>query len=384
MAGRHVGIAMASAALAVVTAAGIFESQGLFHRAAAQSAPAPAPAVPVIVAKVVRQNVPEYADGIGTVQALNSVLIRSRVDGTLMQVSVKEGQEVKAGDVVAVIDPRPFRAALDQAMAKKAQDVAALANAKLDLTRFASLARQDFASRQQLDTQQALVAQDTALIQGDEAAIETAQLNLSFCYITSPVPGRVGLRLTDPGNLVHATDTGGIITVAQDHPITTVFTLPQEDLPDITQAMANGPVPVLVFTGDGKQQLDTGRLLAPNNSVDTSTGTIQLKAEFPNAKNMLWPGEFVEAHLQSGVAKNVVTLPQAAVQHGPDGLYVYVIKPDQTAALQPVTVGYQTPRMAIVTKGLNGGEEVVVDGVLRLQPGVRVTARLEQAVRPAA
>ena len=379
MAGRHVGIAVASAALAVVAAVGTFGSHSPLHHAAAQSAPPPAPAVPVIVVKAARQNVPEYADGIGTVQALNSVLIRSRVDGTLMQVPVKEGQEVKAGDVVAVIDPRPFKAALDQAMAKKAQDVAALQNAKLDLARFASLARQDFASRQQVDTQQALVAQDTALGQSDDAAIETAQLNLSFCYITSPVPGRVGLRLADPGNLVHAIDTTGIITVTQDHPITVVFTLPQEDLPDVTQAMASGKVPVLVFTGDGKRQLDSGALLAPDNKVDTSTGTIQLKAEFANAKNMLWPGEFVEAHLQTGIAQNVVTVPQAAVQHGPNGLYVYVIQPDQTAALQLVTVGYQTPQTAVVTKGLNGGEEVVVDGVLRLQPGTRVSARTEQA-----
>jgi membrane fusion protein, multidrug efflux system len=379
MAGRHVGIAVTSAALAVVAAVSIFGWQSQLHGAAAQSAPAPTPAVPVIVVKAERQNVPEYADGIGTVQALNSVLIRSRVDGTLMQVPAKEGQEVKAGDLVAVIDPRPFKAALDQAMAKKAQDVAALQNAKLDLGRFASLAKEDFASRQQLNTQQALVAQDTALIQGDEAAIETAQLNLSFCYITSPIPGRVGLRLEDPGNLVHATDTTGIISVAQDHPITAVFTLPQEDLPDVTHAMASANVPVLVFTGDGKRQLDAGTLLAPNNSVDTSTGTIQLKAEFANTQNALWPGEFVEAHLQTGVAQNVVTVPQAAIQHGPNGLYVYVIKPDQTAELQPVTVGYQTPQMAVVTKGLNGGEEMVVNGVLRLQPGTRVAARMEQA-----
>jgi membrane fusion protein, multidrug efflux system len=379
MAGRHVGIAVTSAVLAIVAGAGIFGSPSLLHRAAAQSAPVPAPAVPVLVVKAMRQNVPEYADGIGTVQALNSVLIRSRVDGTLMQVPVKEGQEVKAGDLVAVIDPRPFKAALDEAMAKKAQDQASLQNAKLDLARYASLAKQDFASRQQLDTQQALVAQYTAQVEADQAAIETAQLNLSFCYITSPIPGRVGLRLQDPGNLVHATDTTGIISITQDHPITVVFTLPQEDLPDVTKAMANGPVPALAFTGDGKRQLDAGTLLAPNNSVDTSTGTIQLKAEFANTKNALWPGEFVEARLQTGVAGDAVTVPQTAIQHGPNGLYVYVIKPDRTAELQPVTVGYQTPKRAIVTKGLNGGEEVVVDGVLRLQPGTRVMARTEQA-----
>ncbi len=332
-----------------------------------------APAVPVAVAKATRQDVPEFAEGVGTVQAYNAVTIRSRVDGTLTEVPVKEGQEVKAGDVIAVIDPRPYKAALDQAMAKKAQDTATLTNAKLDLARYASLAKQDFASRQQLDTQQATVAQDTAAVQGDDAAIEQAQLNLSFCYITSPIPGRVGLRLVDPGNLVHATDTTGIITITQDHPISAVFTLPQEDLPDVTQAIANGAVPVLAYSSDGKRQLDSGTLLAPNNQVDASTGTIQLKAEFPNAKSTLWPGQFVDAHLQTGVARNAVTVPQSAVQHGPDGLYVYVIKPDETAALQPITVSYQTPLLALVSQGLSGNETVVVDGALRLQPGTKVT-----------
>lgn len=337
------------------------------------SAPQPSDAVPVVTASATRQDVPEFADGVGTVQAYNSVLIRSRVDGALMQVPVKEGQEVKQGDLIAVIDPRPYQAALDAATAKKTQDEATLANARRDLTRYASLAKQSFASQQQLDTQQATVAQQTAAVQADQAAIETAQLNLAYCYITSPIPGRVGLRLVDPGNLIHATDSTGIVSVTQDHPIAAVFTLPQEDLPEIAETMAGGAPRVLAFSSDGKRQLDTGTLLAPNNQVDASTGTIQLKAEFPNAKNTLWPGQFVDAHLQVATARDAVTVPPAAIQHGPDGLYVYVVKSDGTAAQQPVAVGYQTASLAVVTKGLNGGEAVVTDGAMRLQPGTRVT-----------
>lgn len=337
------------------------------------TSPQPVPAVPVQVTKAQRGDVPEYVQGIGAIQAFNAVTIHSRVDGTLMQVPVKEGQEVKQGDVVAVIDPRPYQASLDQAMAKKAQDEAALTNAKLDLQRYVSLAKQDFASRQQLNTQQATVAQDTAEIQGDEASIEQAQLNLSFSYITSPIPGRVGLRLMDPGNLVHSTDTQGIITVMQDHPIAAVFTVPQEQLPEVAKALKSGPVNVVALSSDGTHQLDTGTLVAPNNQVDQSTGTIQLKAEFPNKDNALWPGQFIDARVQVATAHDAVSIPQAAVQNGPDGQYVFIVKSDNTVALQPIIIGYQTPQIAVVTKGLSGDETLVTEGALRLQPGSRVT-----------
>jgi len=346
--------------------------RGFAQRPSAPAASTASPAVPVAIAKAVRQDVPVFTEGVGTIQALNAVLVRSRVDGTFMQIAVKEGQEVKPGDLVAVIDPRPYKAALDQAMAKQQQDEAVLANANLDLTRYQALERQDFASRQQADTQKALVAQDMAVVAGDQAMTEAAQLNVAYCYITSPIAGRVGLRLVDPGNLVHATDTTGIINITQDHPIAATFTLPQELLPQVIVAMAKGPTPVVAFSSDDRTALDTGSLLTPNNQIDTTTGTVTLKAEFPNPTNMLWPGQFINAHLRLGTDQNAVTVPPKAIQHGPDGLYVYVIKADATVAVQPVSVGYQDDRQAVITKGLDGGESVVVDGASRLDAGTRV------------
>jgi multidrug efflux system membrane fusion protein len=363
------------AAVAAVAGISVYLGSGIisYPSDAQPVAVQPAP-VPVTTVTVKRQDVPEFIEGIGTVQAYNSVLVRARVDGTVMRIPVKEGQEVKTGDLIAVIDPRPYQATLDQVTAKKVQDEALLANAKLDLTRFASLASQNFASRQQLDTQQATVAQTTAAIQGDQATIEAAQLNLAYCYITSPISGRVGLRIIDPGNLVHATDTAGIITIAQDHPITAVFTLPEQNLPDITSAMAGGAPQVIAFSSDRSKQLDTGTLLAPNNQVDISTGTIQLKAEFANANNTLWPGQFVNARLLLSVARNALTIPAAAIQRGPDGLYVFVIKPDSVAEMRPIGVGYQNADLAVVTKGLDAGESLVINGASRLDTGTRVAA----------
>ena len=242
------------------------------------------PAVPVSVAKVVRQDVPVWLHGLGTVQAANAVTVRPRVDGTLMQVPVTEGQEVKQGALLAVIDPRPFQAALDIAMAKRQQDEALLANAKADLARYTSLARQDFASRQQVDTQKAQVIQLTAAIAGDAAQVEAAQLNLSYCYMTAPFDGRVGLRNIDPGNLVHAGDATGIMTLTQIHPISVTFTLPQQDLPQVNTAMAQHRLPVAAFAGDDSTELDRGTLLTLDNAIDPATGTIRLKATFPNER----------------------------------------------------------------------------------------------------
>jgi membrane fusion protein, multidrug efflux system len=331
-------------------------------------------AVPVSITRATVKDVPIEVRGLGTVQGFNSVLIRTRVDGTLMQVPVAEGQEVKPGDLIAVIDPRPYKAALDQAMAKKQQDEAQQANARRDLARTSSLIKHDFASHQQMDTQQAQVDQLTAQIAGDQAATEAAQLNLSFCYITSPIPGRVGLRQMDPGNIVHASDSGGILSITQDHPITVLFTLPEQVLPEIMRAVHAGEkLSVYAWSGDEKTQLDAGTLLTPDNAIDQSTGTIKLKAIFANPQDALWPGQFVEARLLLRTERNVLTLPNEAVQHGPDGLYVYVVRPDSTVEREAVEAETQGD-LSIIRKGLQAGQEVVLRGQSRLDNGMRIVA----------
>jgi membrane fusion protein, multidrug efflux system len=340
--------------------------------------------VPVVAARAVRQDVPIYLRGLGSVQAFKSVVVRARVDGTLMEVPVAEGQEVKQGDLIAVIDPRPSQAALDAAAAKKTQSEADLTNAKRDLERYVSLEQKSFASRQQLETQQALVNRLTAMIAGDEAAMTNARLNLSYCYITSPIQGRVGLRLLDPGNMVRAGDATGIVSIAQIHPISVLFTLPQDNLPRISLAMAAGKLPVVAFAADDRTELDQGVLLTPDNAIDPGTGTIKLKATFPNPRNTLWPGQFVNARLQLGTERNALTVPSVAVQHGPAGLYVYIVKPDSSVARQPVEVGRDDGTLAVIAKGLSDGEQVVTDGQSRLQNGTRVAVSdaSQQAAAP--
>ena len=362
---------------AVLVSAAIIPAAG----ALAQTAPAAAGAPPpVTIGHAERQDMPVYATGLGTVQAYQAVLVRARVDGTLERIAFTEGQDVKPGDLLAVIDPRPYAALLAQAQAKRAADEATLQNNKLDLQRYASLARTNFASRQQLDTQQATVAQTTANLQGDLAAEATASLNLSFCNITSPISGVVGLRLVDVGNLVHANDTAGIVTITQVQPISVVFTLPEEELPAVRDAMARGPAPtVRAFTSDGGTALSQGTLLTPANAIDATTGTIALKATFTNGDRKLWPGQFVSARIQLNVLHNAVTVPELAVQHGPDGLYVFVVKPDQTAMMQTVTLGYQGEGKVVIASGLQGGEAVIVAGTVRVQSGQKVAPKAESA-----
>jgi multidrug efflux system membrane fusion protein len=332
----------------------------LIPAAAMAQSPAPSgpPAVPVQVAVATRQDVPVLLRNIGVVQPYQSVLVRARVDGTLNEVLFTEGQDVKPGDILAQIDPRPYAAALAQAQAKKGADEAQLANAKADLTRYTNLAHSDFASRQQVDTQNAMVAQFQANIMGDEAAIATARLNLDFTNITSPIEGRVGLRMVDAGNQIHASDTTGIVTITQIHPIAVDFTLPQDDLPEIQAAMAGSKLPVEAYTSDDQTLLSTGQLQTTDNMIDQTTGTIKLKAVFANKDNKLWPGQFVNCRLQIRVDRGVVTIPSAAVQRGPDDVFVYAVRPDNTAA--------------VVTKGLDANTQVVVNGQSRLQNGTRV------------
>ena len=342
-------------------------------------------AVPVSATAAKRQDVVIFTRGLGTVQALQSVLVRARVDGTIERIAFTEGQDVKPGDLLAVIDPRPYQAAFDQAAAKRNADLAQLGNAKRDLVRYSDLARSEFASRQSVDTQQASVSQGTATTQADDAAIAMAKLNLDFTRIVSPIEGRVGLRLVDPGNLVHASDASGIVTVNQIHPISMLFTLPQDVFPTVQDAMhaSKDPLKVIAYSSDDKQKLSEGILLTTDNAIDTSTGTIKLKAQFANADNRLWPGEFVNARLQLSVAHDAVTVPSSAVQRGVNGLYVYVVKPGPAVSLVPVEAGQDDGTAVVITKGLTGSEQVVTGGQSRLTDGTKVALNTPASNPPA-
>ena len=341
---------------------------GLAH---AQS---PSGAVPVTVATVSRQDVPVLQRAIGTVQAFQSVVIRARVDGTLDRILFTEGQRVKPGDVLAQLDPRPYQAILDQASAKKAADEAMLANARGDLVRYSDLAQSQVASRQRLDLQRANVAQAEAAVRGDDATIAAAQLNLGFTRIASPIEGRVGLRQIDPGNFIRVADpnTTGLVTIAQIQPISLIFTLPQDSLPQVQAAMRRGKLPVLAYGSDDRTLLGEGELLTLDSSIDAATGTIKLKAVFANPDDNLWPGQFVNVRMRLDTRRNVPTAPSAAVQRGPDGLYVFVLKPGSTVGVQPVEVMQDDGKLAVIAKGLDGGERIVVAGQSRLSNGAQV------------
>ena len=349
----------------------------------AQAQGGPPGAVPVTVAPVVAQDVPVLERAVGTVQALRSVLIRARVDGTLDEVLFTEGQEVEPGDALAQIDPRPYKAALDQALARKAASEAQLALARTDLARTAELAQTGSAPRQRLDLQRAQVLQAEAALQGDQAAIAAAALNLGFTRITSPIAGRVGLRQVDAGNLVRASDASAIATVTQIRPISVAFTLPQDALPRVKAAMREGKLPAEAYGRDGQDKLGDGELLTFDNTIDSGTGTIRLKAVFPNADRALWPGQFVNVRLRLDVREGVPTVPSTAVQRGQEGLYVFVVGPNGTAIVRPVELAQDDGHLAVVSRGLRGGERVVVSGQSRLTDGTRVAASERPAQDPA-
>ncbi len=351
---------------------------GILRMSEAQKEPQMEPAVqrvPVFTTKAPRRDIDVFARGVGTVTGWQSVLIRARVTGYLTKLAFTEGQHVKTGDLLAEIDPRPYQAALDQAIAKKASDEAQLRNAQLNLQRYATLSRQDFVSRQQYDTTNAQVAQFKATIQGDDAAIEAARLNISYCELRAPFDGIVGFRLIDKGNLIEPGSTQSILTIEQIHPISVLFPLAQEDLAAIQAARKAGTPRVLAYSSDGKTLISSGTLLTPSNQIDTSTGTITLKAIFQNQDDKLWPGQFVQARLQLRTDRNMVVIQRSSVQHGPDGLYVFVVNPSQTVARQTVTVGYEDEKNSEILTGLKGGEEIVVAGQSRLEDGTRVTTK---------
>jgi multidrug efflux system membrane fusion protein len=336
-----------------------------------QKSAARAPAVPVTIAPVVKADFPVYLTGLGSVQGFNTVLVRTRVDGQIDQVAFKEGQMVNQGDLLVEIDPRPYQAALDQAKAKKEQDQANLANANLDLQRYTKLG--EFATRQQLDTQHSTVSQLTAQIAADDAAIFNAQTQLDYTQVKSPIPGVAGLRQVDIGNIVNASTQTGIVTIAQVEPISVIFTAPEEQLPYITEAQSAQPLKVIALTTDGKKVLSEGVLSVINNQVDTTSGTIRLKAVFDNKNHALWPGQSVSTRLLVQTLKDATVVPDEAVQHGNNGLYAYSVNQADKAELRKLKVGQSIDGRTVVDSGLSPGEQVITAGQFRVQPGSLVS-----------
>jgi membrane fusion protein, multidrug efflux system len=361
------------AVLIISGAAGLWVGVGRDNPVPA--APAAAPAVPITEGRAETRDVPIWLSGIGSVQALNAVTVKVRVDGQLDRVGFTEGEDVRKGDLLAQIDPRPFRAQLKQAQANKAKDEAQLANARLDLERSMRLEAKGVATKQTLDTQRAQVAALEATLEADQAAIEMAQLQLEFSTITAPLDGRTGLRLVDPGTVVHASDANGLVTITQMQPIAVLFTASQDELSDVLAAMGRGDPVVVPYTRDGNRPLASGWLVFVDSQVDQATGHIKLKALFDNSDRALWPGEFVDARVQVATVKAATVVPAKAIERGQNGTYVYRIKSDETVEVSPVTVRHVVEGIAIIADGLAPGDRIVVDGQYRLQPGARVEPR---------
>jgi multidrug efflux system membrane fusion protein len=337
------------------------------------------------MAAVSQADVPVYLQGLGTVQAFYTVTVTARVDGELQRIAFVEGQYVKKGDLLAQIDPRPNQAAFDQAVAVKAKDEALLENAKRDVERYKILQPQDLASKQTVDTARATVDQFSAQVKVDQALIDNAQTQLAYTHIVSPINGRTGIRLVDPGNIVHAADTTGIVVVTQLQPISVIFTLPEEDLPALTAAMSAGVVQVLTVSRDGKRVLDQGTLSLIDNEISQATGTAKLKATFSNEKNTLWPGQYVNARVLVRTDKGALTLPSSAVQRGPNGPFTYVVNGDSTVEARPLEIGDDSGGLTVVKKGLALNERVVTTNQYRLAPGVHVrNVAASSADKPAA
>lgn len=333
-------------------------------------------AIPVAVETAKQVDLPVYLVGLGSVTPLYSVNLKSRVDGQLVQVNFREGQHVRKGELLAVIDPRPFQVALSQAKAQQFKDQAQLRDAKLNYQRYKDLYQQSGAmSQQQVDTQLATVDQLEGAVRADQAAIDNARLQLTYCHITSPIDGRIGLRQVDPGNIVHASDANPLLVITQLQPITVVFTLPQDQLPSVAQHMRAGALKVEAYSRDNQTKLTTGTLLTIDNQIDPATGTGKLKAEFTNPNNELWPNQFVNIRLQLETLKSALVVPAAAVLHGQQGTYVFVVKSDKTVEVRAVTVALSQNNVAAISNGVAPNEVVVTDGQDKLQAGSRVEPR---------
>jgi multidrug efflux system membrane fusion protein len=348
--------------------------------------------VPVLAATAKRMDVPEFIDAVGTARAINTVTIRPQVDGKLIAVTFKEGDDVKQGDLLARIDPTIYQAQLDQALAKQAQDEALLANARNDLVRYERLAATNAINKQQADTQKATVAQYAAQVKADEAAVENARATLGYTTITAPIAGRTGFRMVDEGNYVRASDSSSaIVTITQLKPMSVQFNLPQQDLARVNDAFAKGPLAAAALRSDTNDVIERGKLTVVDNQVDPATGTVKLKAEFPNTDLRLWPGQFVNVRLTIDTLRQVLVIPTGAVQRGPDGTFVYVIDADDKAVVRKITVRGQDETQTVIADGLEPGERVITTGFARLTDGASVTvgggapgARPRTGERPAA
>jgi multidrug efflux system membrane fusion protein len=357
--------------LVVAGGFGLIVQRVVRDRQPAPPAPPP-PAIPVVAATVTSHDVPIYLRGVGTVIAYNNVVVRSQITGQITQIAFTQGQTVHAGDLLAQIDPRPFQAQLDQATANRDRDQAQLANAQANLGRYTPLEAKGYATSQLVDTQKAQIAQLEAMIKSDEAVIENAKVNLGYTRLTAPIDGVTGIRQIDQGNIIHPTDPAGLVDLTQIQPISVLFTLPEQNFIEIQQQMAKGPLTVMAYSQDGTMLLDQGKLNLIDNQIVQTTGTIRLRAEFPNAQRHLWPGELINARLLIETRHDGLTIAASAVQQGPNGPYVYAIDSDGNVQMRPVKISQVSGGQALVDSGLAANESVVVDGQYKLQPGAHV------------